>query len=109
MRLEVAGTQYEGFEEAHLSTMAVLPDYRRRGLAKAMLRHLLDVARKRAANRMTLEVREHNEAARHLYLKFGFKIDGFIPGYYGDTGENAYVMSRELGEEPEQAGLSPNS
>jgi ribosomal-protein-alanine N-acetyltransferase len=83
-------------DEAHVSTLAVRPDLRRRGLGEAMMRHLMEVAVTRQATRMTLEVREHNEIALALYRKLGFASRGLLPHYYGDTGENAYVMSREL-------------
>ena len=83
-------------EEAHISTLAVRPDFRRRGLGKTMLRHLMQIARARQATHMTLEVREQNEIALALYRKLGFEPRALLPHYYGDTGENAYVMAREL-------------
>ena len=91
-------------DEAHVSTVAVCPDLRRRGLGEAMLRHLLHVARLRRALRVTLEVREHNEIAMALYQKLGFVSQGLIPHYYGDTGENAYVMHRALTDEDVAGG-----
>ena len=85
-------------DEAHVSTIAVAPEYRRRGLGEALMRHLMVTARSRHAILMTLEVREHNLIAQTLYRKLGFQTHSFLPHYYGDTGENAYVMRRELGE-----------
>ncbi len=85
-------------DESHVSTIAVHPAYRGRGLGETMLRHLMGVAREREATRMTLEVREENETAQNLYIKLGFRVEGLIPGYYGDTGENAFVMARDLTE-----------
>ena len=41
---------------------------------------------------MTLEVREGNTVARHLYLRLGFEQNGFRPGYYSDTGEGALLL-----------------
>ena len=83
-------------EESHVSTLAVDPAYRRRGLGEAIMRHLMDIARARQATKMTLEVREANTGAQALYRKLGFEIQGLLPHYYGDTGENAYVMKKEL-------------
>jgi ribosomal-protein-alanine N-acetyltransferase len=83
-------------DEAHVSTIAVHPEVRRGGLGEAMMRHLIGVARARGATRMTLEVREANEAAQSLYTKLGFIVQGIIPRYYGDTGENALVMAKDL-------------
>ncbi|MGD0111281.1 MAG: ribosomal protein S18-alanine N-acetyltransferase [Armatimonadota bacterium] len=80
-------------DEAHISTLAVHPDRRRCGIGQRLLTHLIAVARDRGAAEITLEVREANIAARALYGKFGFMSKGLIPNYYGDTGENAIVMS----------------
>jgi len=85
-------------DEAHISTLAVHPDRRRCGLGQRLLTHLIAVARDRGAAEITLEVREANIAARGLYEKSGFISKGFIPNYYGDTGENAIVMSLGRGE-----------
>jgi ribosomal-protein-alanine N-acetyltransferase len=85
-------------DEAHISTLAVRPDRRRCGLGQRLLTHLIAVARDRGAAEITLEVREANMAARALYQKFGFASKGLIPNYYGDTGENAIVMSLGRGE-----------
>jgi len=80
-------------DEAHISTLAVRSDRRRCGLGRRLLSHLIDAAHERGATEITLEVREANAAARALYESFGFKCRGFIPRYYGDTDENAVVMS----------------
>lgn len=85
--------------EAHVSTLAVRPDLRRRGLGERMMRRLMEIARAREATYMTLEVRQQNDIALALYRKLGFKIGGLLPQYYGDTGENAYTMSRELADD----------
>jgi ribosomal-protein-alanine N-acetyltransferase len=83
-------------DEAHISTLAVRPERRRAGLGSRLLSDLIAAARARGAARITLEVREANLAARSLYAKFGFRTKGFIPRYYGDTGENAIVMAMSL-------------
>jgi ribosomal-protein-alanine N-acetyltransferase len=83
-------------DEAHVSTIAVDPGHRRGGLGEALMRHLIAVARQRRATHMTLEVREHNLIAQSLYRKLGFDAQGLLPRYYGDTGENAFVMKLDL-------------
>jgi len=80
-------------DEAHISTLAVHPSRRRCGLGRRLLSHLIMAARERKVVKITLEVREANLAARTLYEKFGFRSEGTIPHYYGDTGENAVMMS----------------
>lgn len=83
-------------DEAHISTLAVHPARRRRKLGRFLLSHLIQVARKKQAALITLEVREGNLAAHGLYQQFGFQPRGRLPNYYGDTGENALVMCKQL-------------
>ncbi|MDD2486225.1 MAG: ribosomal protein S18-alanine N-acetyltransferase [bacterium] len=87
---------YTGFwlivDEAHITTLAVHPDYRRRHVAEHLLLQLIDAAQKRGAVWMTLEVRVSNDAAHSLYEKFGFQDIAMRKGYYSDNGEDAIVM-----------------
>ena len=83
-------------DEAHISTLAVHPDRRRRGLGRRLLSHLIQLARRRHAARVTLEVREANYIARSLYRQFGFDETGVLPRYYGDTGETGVIMCKLL-------------
>ena len=78
--------------EAHVMTVAVAPDARRRGVGAGLVRALLDAARERGATTATLEVRESNDAARRLYERLGFVSHGLRPGYYGDNGEAARIL-----------------
>ena len=76
-------------DEAHILNVAVLPAYQGRGLGSRMMAHLLaDLPEDVAA--VTLEVREGNAVARHLYEKCGFVAAGIRPKYYMD-GENAVI------------------
>jgi len=84
------------YDESHITTIAVHPQWRRRGLAARLLRMLIRLACERGALRLTLEVRERNEAARALYQRLGFEEKAVLPGYYGDTGENGVVMWKVL-------------
>jgi len=83
-------------DEAHITTLAVRPACRRRGLGSLLLSHLLGAAAPRGAAKATLEVRQGNLAAQSLYEKFGFEKTGELFRYYGDTGENAVVMWKTL-------------
>ena len=78
--------------EAHITTLAVRPAHRRQHLGRRLLVRLIRFAAAHGATRMTLEVREHNQAARRLYEQFGFRPVGVLKGYYIDTGEDALVM-----------------
>ncbi|MCJ7749694.1 MAG: ribosomal protein S18-alanine N-acetyltransferase [Armatimonadetes bacterium] len=83
-------------DEAHITTLAVHPGCRRRGLGSHLLRLLIEHACQRGATRVTLEVREQNLAAIAMYRAFGFQQTGVLHGYYGDTGENGLVMWKVL-------------
>ena len=80
-------------DEAHITTFAVDPAWRRRRIGDRLLMALLDLAVARGARDATLEVRVSNLAARRLYEKFGFRPVGIRPRYYTDDGEDALVMT----------------
>lgn len=81
-------------EEAHITIVAVHPDYQRQGLGQALLWALLSQAHHRGLERATLEVRVSNQAAIALYEKFGFREAGRRRRYYEDTGEDALILWR---------------
>ena len=82
-------------DELHVNNIAVMPDFRRQGIATALLLHVLELGRDLGAKRATLEVRRSNDAARLLYERFGFTIAGFRPAYYTKPVEDALVLWRE--------------
>jgi [ribosomal protein S18]-alanine N-acetyltransferase len=81
-------------DELHINNLAVLPMYRRRGVASAILERVFDEARVLGATRATLEVRRSNDAARQLYERFGFAVAGVRRGYYRNPEEDALVLWR---------------
>lgn len=87
-------------EEAHITIMAVHPDFQGQGLGQLILLGLLQDARVRGLERATLEVKESNVAAIALYEKFGFKTAGRRKGYYKETGEDALIMWRKGLDQP---------
>lgn len=82
-------------DEAHITTIAVLPQWRRHGIGGRLMLELLDVSRDLGARVMTLEVRLSNGAARSLYQRFGFHPVGIRPRYYSDNGEDALILTTE--------------
>jgi ribosomal-protein-alanine N-acetyltransferase len=82
-------------DEAHITTFAVHPRYRRRRIGERLLLALLDLAVDRRAREATLEVRLSNLAARRLYEKYGFRPVGIRPRYYSDNQEDALIMTTE--------------
>jgi ribosomal-protein-alanine N-acetyltransferase len=86
-------------DEAEVLTIAVAPEYRRRGTAAALLEcHLSHLAMERV-RRLFLEVDEANRAAKGLYAKFGFVEKGRREAYYrtsGGTRSAALVMQKDV-------------
>jgi [ribosomal protein S18]-alanine N-acetyltransferase len=88
------------FDEAHITTIGVLPALRGFGLGEHLLAHTIEVAQQRQAKRVTLEVRVSNEAAQALYRKYTFKEEGVRKRYYSDDGEDALIMWSDRIDEP---------
>jgi [ribosomal protein S18]-alanine N-acetyltransferase len=82
------------FDEAHVMTLAVRPERRRRGFAQALVEAALADPASAGARRVYLEVRPSNLAARALYGSLGFTETGVRPCYYGD--EDALLMTLDL-------------
>lgn len=74
--------------EWELLNLAVAPEFRRRGVARALLEALRSASR----GAIFLEVRESNEAARNLYKSLGFQEVGVRRQYYERSPESAIVM-----------------
>ena len=98
---------WEVADEVHVTNVAVRPDARRQGIARGLLRSVLDDARVRAFKIVVLEVRPSNHHARALYDSFGFRVVGRRRGYYYDTGEDALVMEIGLAGAPATPGNQP--
>lgn len=78
-------------EEAHVTTLAIDPDYQHHKLGQRLLIELLQTACRRQLTHATLEVRASNQVALNLYQKFDFKVAGRRKKYYGD-GEDALIL-----------------
>ncbi|HZS78897.1 MAG TPA: ribosomal protein S18-alanine N-acetyltransferase [Ktedonobacteraceae bacterium] len=79
-------------DEAHITTIAMHPDYQGRGLGEFMLASLIDIAYDIKARWVTLEVRVSNYVAQNLYRKYGFHEAGIRHRYYSDNNEDALIM-----------------
>jgi [ribosomal protein S18]-alanine N-acetyltransferase len=82
-------------DEAHVTTFAVRPEWRRQGVGARLLLAVLELAADVGADVATLEVRLSNLPARKLYERFGFRPVGLRPRYYSDNGEDALIMTTE--------------
>lgn len=87
---------YGGFwmvvDEAHITTVAISPDYQRRGFGKKLMVELLNKAKDLGMACSTLEVRAGNEGAIKLYEDLGYTVAARRKAYYPDNKEDAMVM-----------------
>ena len=91
---EIAG--YAGLyligEEGDITNVVVSSFYRRKGIASAIMQHMINRAKMKGIKDITLEVRKGNDAAIHLYEKYGFVSAGIRPGFYDFPKEDALIM-----------------
>ncbi|MEW4412754.1 ribosomal protein S18-alanine N-acetyltransferase [Clostridium sp. AN503] len=78
--------------EGEVQRIAVLPEYRRMGLARKMMEIMVDYARENHALSVSLEVRAGNLPARNLYETYGFTAEAVRKGYYRNPSEDAIIM-----------------
>lgn len=81
--------------EAHMTNIAVAPEYRNRGIATRLILALMSYAVSVDARRISLEVRQNNHAAQRVYYSLDFRYVGIKKRYYSDTGENAFILWNE--------------
>ncbi|HZK18530.1 MAG TPA: ribosomal protein S18-alanine N-acetyltransferase [Clostridia bacterium] len=79
-------------DEAHITNIAVAPDWRSRGVGFMLVKELMRRAVSIGLKKMTLEVRPSNKYAISLYKKLGFKEYGLRKRYYVDNNEDAIIM-----------------
>ena len=80
---------------AEIASLAVHPDYRRLGVANALMRHTQGELRAAGVRRVELMVRTGNTAAAQLYRTLGFRRVRVAPGYYEDGGDG-FLMARAI-------------
>lgn len=98
-----AGERIAGFigmwlvvDEAHITNIAVSPDFRRQGVGEKLLLFALEMAAQNGARCAILEVRVSNARALNLYLKHGFRYVGLRKTYYRDNDEDAFLMEVKI-------------
>ncbi len=80
-------------DEGYINNVAIRPEYRRRGIASALISLLIDKSKEIELSFLTLEVRASNEAAIALYEKLGFGPVGRRKNYYEKPREDAILMT----------------
>lgn len=90
---------YFGDEHAHLSLLAVRPEWQRTGLGRQLVAWLEESALTAGIGTIRLELRATNRAARRFYARLGFSEVARVPAYYGGV-ETAVRMSRDIRRGP---------
>lgn len=80
--------------ECYIDKVAVHPDFRRQGIAQALVQSLIDYVIEQNGEFITLEVRQSNAPAIALYKQLEFNPVGVRPGFYSDPKEDALLMTR---------------
>ena len=83
-------------DEAHVTNIAIHPDYQGRRFGEQLMRTMIAQAMSYGVRHMTLEVRVSNRTAQKLYEKMGFVRHGIREGYYTDNNEDAMIMWARL-------------
>ena len=83
-------------DESDMMNVAVHPDFRRQGIAEALVTALCEALKKQGSVSLTLEVRASNEPAKALYEKLGFEQVGRRPNYYRNPKEDALILRKML-------------
>lgn len=92
---EIAGycIIYYALDEAEIARIATGEKWRRRGVARQLLDYTCECCRERNVERLLLDVRESNKAARAFYDDYGFGVDGIRKNFYDMPKEHAVLMS----------------
>lgn len=83
-------------DECHITNIAILPEYRNKGIAGMLIKKMVEICRCSEVSAMTLEVRVSNEPAINLYRKYGFFAVGKRPKYYTKPIEDALIMWKKI-------------
>lgn len=86
-------------DEGYITNIAVFPEFRRRGVAKALLNKVFEFAKEKGLSFVSLEVRPSNTEAVSLYEKTGFKEEGRRKNFYRLPLEDALIMTKRFSYE----------
>lgn len=85
-------------DEGYMGNLAVVDEYRRKGIGRALMKELLRICKDKDFSFVTLEVRESNLPAINLYLSLGFERVGVRKNYYKEPTENALLLTKYFKE-----------
>lgn len=82
--------------EGDITNVAVLPSHRKQGIGDLLVRSMIALAKEKEISKIMLEVRASNEAAIHLYEKYGFEFICIRKKYYQKPTEDANIMCWQM-------------
>lgn len=85
-------------DEGYMGNLAVVEDYRRKGVGRALMKELIDKSKEQNLAFITLEVRPSNTPAVKLYESLGFKEAGRRKNYYKEPTEDALLLTKYFNE-----------
>ena len=83
-------------DEGYITNIAVFPEYRNKGIGKALLERVFSFAKDNSLSFVSLEVRQSNVGAIHLYEKLGFKNEGVRKNFYRNPQEDALILTKRF-------------
>lgn len=86
------------YEQAEITTIGIKKEYQGKGYASQLMDYLIELAKKKDCETISLEVRISNKKAIKLYEKYGFIYASIRKNYYQDNFEDAYLMVKEMEE-----------
>lgn len=86
------------YEQAEITTIGIKKEYQGKGYASQLMDYLIELAKKKDCETISLEVRISNKKAIKLYEKYGFTYESIRKNYYQDNFEDAYLMVKEMEE-----------
>jgi ribosomal-protein-alanine N-acetyltransferase len=92
----------------HILNFAVRPEFRRRGVATAMVKKLIGKLSQQRRNRILLEIRETNLGAQLFFRDSGFRAISVLRDFYEDTTEDAYLMQYRYRPAPVELDIAGN-
>jgi ribosomal-protein-alanine N-acetyltransferase len=84
--------------DAHITNIAIIPDYQGKGIGSFLIGEMERYARKNKCDRLTLEVRLGNRDAQRLYRTLGFVSQAIKTAYYTEGNEDALDMVKFLND-----------
>ena len=81
--------------ETDMMNIAIHPQYRKQGIATALIHNLIEILKEQNSHSLMLEVRRSNDAAKSLYMKMGFVEVGVRRNYYRNPKEDALILRKE--------------